>query len=216
MRSDKISHIAFIMDGNGRWATARLLPRNAGHRAGIDVMVNIADACYKRGIRWVSFYAFSTENKYRPEDEVNGIKKLIRTKLPTISKRLQKNNIKLNIIGDKSYFDGEVRDAIDKSEENTAHCTGGILNLAINYGGRQEIRRAAASEDFEKALYTYGQPDPDLMIRTGGEKRLSNFMLYQLAYTELFFSNTLWPDFNEESLDKIIEEYYNRDRRFGK
>ena len=197
LKSDKISHIAFIMDGNGRWATARLLPRSAGHRAGINVMVDIADACFKRDIHLVSFYAFSTENKFRPVDEVNGLKTLIKTKLPSLSKRLKKNNVRLNVIGDRSYFEPDVRTAIDESESLTADSDGGILNLALNYGGRQEILQAAGSEDF-------------------GEKRLSNFMLYQLAYTELFFLDTLWPDFTETQLDEVIREYYNRDRRFGK
>ena len=216
LKSDKISHIAFIMDGNGRWATARLLPRSAGHRAGINVMVDIADACFKRDIHLVSFYAFSTENKFRPVDEVNGLKTLIKTKLPSLSKRLKKNNVRLNVIGDRSYFEPVVRTAIDESESLTADSDGGILNLALNYGGRQEILQAAGSEDFEGSLYTAGQPDPDILVRTGGEKRLSNFMLYQLAYTELFFMDTLWPDFTETQLDEVIREYYNRDRRFGK
>ena len=134
------------MDGNGRWATARLLPRSAGHRAGINVMVDIADACFKRDIHLVSFYAFSTENKFRPADEVNGLKSLIKTKLPSLSKRLKKNNVRLNVIGDRSYFEPDVRTAIDESESLTADSDGGILNLALNYGGRQEILQAAGSE----------------------------------------------------------------------
>lgn len=210
------------MDGNGRWARERLLPRNSGHREGIKVMMRIADACHNRALPYVSFYAFSTENKYRPKSEVSGLISLI-GKIEEVAEELAKRNTRLNIMGDISYFDEKLQRTIIESVKRTSSLTGGVLNIGLNYGGRDELLRAAqlyrdgdVNKTLSDYLYTAGQPDPDILIRTGGEKRLSNFMLYQLAYTELFFTDTYWPDFSEEELNSIIAEYYKRDRRFGK
>lgn len=221
MKSDGIKHIAFIMDGNGRWASKRLLPRNTGHREGVNVMKRIIKACFSRGIPYVSFYAFSTENTRRPESEVRGLRQIMEKEFPSLKDEFIKNNLKLNVMGDISYF-GSAQNAIKDAVRSTSSATGGVVNIALNYGGRDELERAArllkegGNARLSDFLYTANQPDPDILIRTGGEKRLSNFMLYQLAYTELFFSDTYWPDFSEEELNSIIDEYYKRDRRFGK
>ncbi len=221
-RQKEINHIAFIMDGNGRWARKRLLPRNSGHKEGLKAMMRIADACRNRGLPYVSFYAFSTENKFRSQSEVSGLISLM-SKIEEVADELVKRNVRLNIMGDISYFDENLRKVISDSVEKTNSLTGGVVNIGLNYGGRDELLRAAqlyrldgGKKPLSDYLYTAGQPDPDILIRTGGEKRLSNFMLYQLAYTELFFTDTYWPDFSEEELNAIIEEYYKRDRRFGK
>ena len=221
MKSNKrLNHIAFIMDGNGRWATARLLPRNAGHKEGIKAMMRVIDACLKRAIPYVSFYAFSTENKFRPKSEVNGLIKLMEEHFARFGDKFSSYNARLNVIGDISYFSDKLQDIIREAEAKTACNTGGVVNIALNYGGRDELERAAQLKTDDKTLgdflYTAGQPDPDILIRTGGEKRLSNFMLYQLAYTELFFTDTFWPDFTLDELNAIIDEYYIRNRRFGK
>lgn len=222
MKSNKtIKHIAFIMDGNGRWATKRSLPRNTGHREGINAMTSIAIACKGLGIPYVSFYAFSTENKNRPKQEVDGLIGLMRDKFDELRDDFNDNDIKLCVMGDISYFgkslEKKINDAVEKTKNNKSI----VVNVALNYGGRDELSRAATLSAQRNApisdfLYTSGQPDPDILIRTGGEKRLSNFMLYQLAYTELFFVDTLWPDFSEKELNAIVQEYYYRDRRFGK
>lgn len=198
----------------------RHLPRNMGHKEGVKVMKHIAAACHRRNIPYVSFYAFSTENKNRPMSEVLGLKRIMESEFSTLADELSKNNIRLNVMGDISYF-GPMQSIIDEAIERTGKCADGVINIALNYGGRDEIERAARLKQGTDApisefLYTSGQPDPDVLIRTGGEKRLSNFMLYQLAYTELFFSDTYWPDFSETELNAIIDEYYKRDRRFGK
>ncbi len=182
-------------------------------------MVRIADACFSRSIPYVSFYAFSTENKFRSPTEVEGLKKIMEDELGGIIDKLSSGNIRLNVMGDISYFGERIRGLINEGVERTATLTGGVLNIALNYGGRDEIARASrlcGEKPIENFLYTAGQPDPDILVRTGGEKRLSNFMLYQLAYTELFFLDTYWPDFGEEELNTVIDEYYKRNRRFGR
>lgn len=219
------SHIAFIMDGNGRWATKKLLPRNTGHKEGIKTMKTVTEYALNMGIPYLSFYAFSTENWNRPKDEVNGLISLIKKGLPEISSEMKKCNIKLTFMGDISAFD-DVSDVILQAKILTKDCSGGVVNIGLNYGGRAEIvtavnRAIAAGKPVNEAtflhyLYTDGLPDPDIIVRTGGEKRLSNFMLYQGAYSELFFLDTLWPDFDEQDLESILEEYKRRNRRFGK
>ncbi len=223
MKSNKaLNHIAFIMDGNGRWATKRRLPRNAGHKEGINTMIDIASACRELRIPYVSFYAFSTENKNRDKKEVDGLISLIQEKFDKLALEFNKNNIRLFVMGDVSYFGEELQNKINEAIFRTKDNDGGTVNIALNYGGRDEIERAAKLMSEQKKgsvkdyLYTSSMPDPDVLVRTGGEKRLSNFMLYQLAYTELFFTDTFWPDFSEKELNSIVDEYYNRDRRFGK
>lgn len=208
------------MDGNGRWATKRRLPRNTGHREGIKTMLGIVEHCQKINIPFVSFYAFSTENKYRSKLEVSGLMSLMEEHLEAMADKLALLNRRLNVMGDISYFNPKLRSLIEDCVKNTRGFSGGVVNVALNYGGRDELNRAAKlmgkDEVIEKYLYTAGQPDPDMLIRTGGEKRLSNFMLYQLAYTELFFTDTFWPDFSIEELNEMIGEYNKRNRRFGK
>lgn len=222
MKSDKsINHIAFIMDGNGRWASERHLLRNTGHKEGIKAMMRVVDACLKRAIPYVSFYAFSTENKFRPKVEVLGLMKLMEEYFGRFADEFNTFNARLNVLGDVSYFSDKLQRLIRDAEEQTKANTGGVVNIALNYGGRDELERAAmlkanSGGKLSDFLYTASQPDPDVLVRTGGEKRLSNFMLYQLAYTELFFTDTYWPDFSEDELSAIIDEYYKRNRRFGK
>lgn len=226
MKSEKILplHVAFIMDGNGRWASKRLMPRNFGHKAGVKTMKNIAEIAFDTGIKYLSFYAFSTENWNRPTSEVDGLITLIKDNIVDIAEKMKDKNIRLSFMGDTSAFAG-TEDFITRALILTKDCTGGVINIGLNYGGRAEIvsavNKAVAKGEavnevtFSKLLYTACLPDPDLIIRTGGEKRLSNFMLYQAAYSELYFSDTLWPDFGEKEFKKIIEDYGHRNRRFG-
>ncbi len=219
-------HVAVIMDGNGRWAKSRLLPRKMGHREGVKTLIRIAEHAFKSGISYLTVYAFSTENKLRPQDEIDALIDLIRKNFSTTFKRLVNNGIRVSILGDKSYFPNDVIEIMNVIEEESASGKNGTLNVALNYGGRSDVINAARllsesgaefnEENFARKLYTGGQPDPDILIRTGGEKRLSNFLLYQCAYTELFFSDTLWPDFTEKEFDEIIAQFSTRNRRYGK
>jgi len=220
-------HLAIIMDGNGRWATKRGLPRTAGHKAGSETFAKTVDACNRLGIQVLTVYAFSTENWQREEEEVNGILKLMHTYIVKYMPKLMELNIRLRILGDMSYFDEESRTALTESEKKTENNTGLNLCVALSYGGRNEIKQAVnaliasgvtlVTEDMLSAhMYTGGLPDPDLVIRTGGEKRISNFLLWQSAYAEYYFSDILWPDFNEDCLKEAIAEYGRRKRRFGK
>lgn len=225
-------HIGIIMDGNGRWATNRKLPRNLGHKEGVNRVIDTVEEASQLGIEHLTLYAFSTENWKRPEDEINGLMKLLVYFINKELDRLNKYNIKLKTLGDitklpqKTYE--EVLKAIDKTKNNT----GMILNIALNYGGRSEIidgikdvlkdvesgnlKIDDLTEDlFSGYLYTKGQPDPDLIIRASGELRISNFLLYQIAYSEFWFSNILWPDFTKERFCEAIIDYQNRNRRFG-
>ena len=226
------SHIAIILDGNGRWAKKRNMPRNYGHTQGSKTVEKICEDAYKIGVKYLTVYAFSTENWKRPRDEVDAIMKLLRSYLQTSKKTAKKNNMRVRILGDKTGLSEDIRKSIDELEEVSRENTGLNLQVAINYGGRDEIIRAvkALSLDIKKNtiaidnidenvmenyMDTKGIPDPDLLIRTSGEKRLSNFLLWQLAYTEFYFTDVLWPDFDKKELMKAIEYYNSRVRRFG-
>lgn len=226
-------HIAIIMDGNGRWAKKRFMPRIVGHKFGVEALRNIVKHSNNLGVKYLTLYAFSTENWNRPEDEVSGLMDLLVTYLRNEIKELNENKVRINFIG---YLDGMpkfARDEMDLAVEQTKDNTGLTLNLALNYGGRDEIKRGIidlakavkegtldpeeiTEEVISNSLYTSGQVDPDLIIRTSGEIRMSNFLLWQLAYSEFYFTDVLWPDFNEKELDKAIEEFNRRNRRYGK
>ncbi len=220
-------HIAIIMDGNGRWATKRGLPRTAGHKVGSENFVKTVDICNRLGIEVLTVYAFSTENWQREEEEVKGILKIMHAYIIKYVPELMEKNIRLRILGDMSYFDEESRKALADSEEKLKNNTGLTLCVALSYGGRNELKQAfnamlAAGEKeiseqtISNYLYTKGLPDPDLVIRTGGEKRISNFLLWQSAYAEYYFCDTLWPDFNEGCLKEAIVQFGQRKRRYGK
>lgn len=221
-----IKHIAFIMDGNGRWAKSRNKPRNYGHRAGVKTLKTIIDLCEKMNLQAVSFYAFSTENWKRPQDEKDKLFGMIKKFADNELNKYGKRNIRTNFMGDISALPDETRQSIYKVIDFTKNNSGMCINIALNYGSRDEILRAVNNiitdgisevneESFNKYLYSSELPDPDIIVRTSGEKRLSNFMLYQAAYSELIFVDEYWPDFNAESFDKVIEEYNRRTRRFG-
>ena len=225
-------HVAIIMDGNGRWAKKRLLPRNAGHVQGSRVAEQICEDAFNLGIEYLTIYAFSTDNWARPKDEVDALMKLLRKYMKDSIQRSSKNNMRVHVIGDISALDEDLIESIKKLEEVSASNTGLKFQVAINYGGRDEIVRAARAfaedvaagkrkpEELSEALFysyfdTAGIPYPDLMIRTSGELRTSNFLPWQLAYTEFYFTDVLWPDFNKKELQKAIDYYGSRDRRFG-
>jgi undecaprenyl diphosphate synthase len=225
-------HVAIIMDGNGRWAKNRNLPRNMGHKAGSDALSKIIESSAKLGIKALTLYAFSTENWKRSEKEVNALMNLMEKALKENTSKLKKNNIRFNSIGRVNELRPSLLNLINDAKETTKDNEGMILTLAINYGGRQEIidtvKNACKNyqgnsldisdldeETFSKFLYTEGLPELDLIIRTSGEMRLSNFLLWQSAYAEIYVTDTLWPDFNEDALKKAIEEYEKRERRFG-
>ena len=227
------NHIAIIMDGNGRWAKERNLPRTMGHKAGVETVRIILKEAARLGVKNLTLYTFSTENWGRPTDEISTLMKLINTYLKSELKEINENGVKLNIFGDMSRLPKESRDALNDAIELTKNNKRINLNLALNYGGRDEIVRATKliardiknnkikEEDInektvEKYLYTNGIPDPDLIIRPSGEQRLSNFLLWQCAYSEFWYSNINWPDFKEVDLRKAIADYQGRDRRFGK
>ncbi len=221
-------HIGVIMDGNGRWAKKRGLPRSAGHKAGADGLKKIVTACNKMGIKYITVYAFSTENWSRPKAEVDFLMNLLLGYLRDAENTLAGENVVIRAIGSRKELSEEIREQIVKTEEFTKNNTGIVMNIALNYGSREEITTAVRSivkdgtpsEDItpkliSEKLYTKGQPDPDLLIRTSGEIRLSNFMLWQLAYSEMYFTDKLWPDFSVADLEKAILEYQRRNRRFG-
>lgn len=221
-------HVGIILDGNGRWAKKRLMPRVAGHREGMKRVVDIVEASSNLGIKHLSLYAFSTENWKRPTEEVSALMNLLIFYVDSQLKRLSDNNVIVKTIGDISKLPDKSRQAIEKACETTKENTGMVLNLGLNYGSRSEIIRAVekivsssydvrklTEDNFKEFLDTKSQPDLDLLIRPGGEKRLSNFMLYQIAYAELYFCDTLWPDFYEEELYKAILDFQSRNRRFG-
>lgn len=220
-------HVGIIMDGNGRWARKRNLPRIFGHREGAKTVRKIVETSAKLGIKCLSLFAFSTENWARPKTEVEELFKLLRYYIKLEQKTLLKNNIKLVVSGDLSKLDNKTKTALQNLMDETKNNTGLVLNLCINYSGRQEIIRAVnqiinsgikeiTEKKFEKFLYNPDFPEMDLLIRTSGELRISNFMLWQLAYTELFFTKTLWPDFTPKEFVSIIKEFQSRERRFGK
>ena len=225
-------HIAIIMDGNRRWAKARGLTTKDGHKAGADALENISKFCNKIGIKYLTVYAFSTENWKRSQEEVSTLMNLMLNYLESYSKRADSENIKVNILGSRQGLSEKMIDLIDKCMERTKNNTGITFNIALNYGGRDEIVRAIKSiaekvkedeiniEDITEQtisdnLYTKDQPDPDLLIRTSGEIRLSNFLPWQLVYTEFVFVEKNWPDFNEKDLEEAIEIYQKRNRKFG-
>jgi undecaprenyl diphosphate synthase len=225
-------HIAIIMDGNGRWAEKRSLNRIAGHRMGIKRAKEIIRACRELGIEVLTLYAFSTENWNRPRREISTLMSLLKRFLSAEGKTLVKNNIRLNAIGSLEDLPGDVRDVLNEVMQQSRHNTGMVLNAALSYSGRNEILQAvknicrgvsAGSVDpsliderlFSDHLYTAGLPDPDLLIRTSGEYRISNFLLWQTAYTELYITSTLWPDFTKKDLQRAIADYGKRERRFG-
>ena len=225
-------HIAIIMDGNGRWAEKRSLNRIAGHRMGIKRAKEIIRACRELGIEVLTLYAFSTENWNRPRREISTLMSLLKRFLSAEGKTLVKNNIRLNAIGSLEDLPGDVRDVLNEVMQLSRHNTGMVLNAALSYSGRNEILQAvknicrgvsAGSLDpsliderlFSDHLYTAGLPDPDLLIRTSGEYRISNFLLWQTAYTELYITSTLWPDFTKKDLQCAIADYGTRERRFG-
>ena len=225
-------HIAIILDGNGRWAKAKGMPRNYGHAQGSKNVERICEEAYRMGVKYLTVYAFSTENWNRPKDEVDALMKLLRNYMKTCLKTAAKNDMKVRVIGDKTGLDEDIRNRIAELEEATKDNGGLNFQIALNYGSRDEIVRAVrrVSEDvkeekvkpedidekmFETYLDTHGIPDPDLMIRTSGELRLSNYLLWQLAYTEFYFTDIPWPDFTKEELSKAIEQYNRRDRRYG-
>jgi undecaprenyl diphosphate synthase len=226
------THIGIIMDGNGRWAQKRFLPRSAGHRAGAQNFRTITRYCSKIGIKYLTVYAFSTENWSRPMEEVGALMRLFKEYLEEALRDFMDENIRVRFIGDVSAFPQELQELIQEVEEASAPKTGMVLNLAMNYGGRAEITRAAKAfaqdvaqgkakpedlteESFSRYLYTGGQPDPDLIIRPSGEERLSNFLLWQSAYAEFVYFDILWPDFKTKDLDEAIAIYSSRQRRFG-
>ena len=225
-------HVAIILDGNGRWAKKKMMPRNYGHSQGSKVVEQICEDAYNIGIKYLTVYAFSTENWSRPKDEVNALMKILNSYLDTSVKTSKKNNMRVKIIGDKSGLSDEIQEKIKKLEEASKDNTGLNFQVAINYGGRDEIIRAVKAlsldvignriavdniddEFFSQYLDTGGVPDPDLLIRTSGEQRLSNFLLWQQAYTEFYFTDVLWPDFNKKELLKAVEYYSGRKRKFG-
>ncbi len=222
-------HIAIVMDGNGRWAEAQGLRRFEGHRAGTDAALDIVAHCRKLGIAHLTLYTFSTENWKRPEAEKKVIFDLLITSLTRELSRLLENDIQIRVLGDVQPFPHTVKQVLKMVQAKTKKCSSMILNLALNYGGRDEIVHAIRSickqkiapedisaETVAHELYTAGQPDPDLVIRTSGELRLSNYLLWQSAYAELYFTQTLWPDFSTRELDKALASYAERQRRFGK
>jgi undecaprenyl diphosphate synthase len=226
-------HVAIIMDGNGRWAKARNLPRTAGHQQGIEACKRAVRAAGELGIEYLTLFGFSTENWSRPATEVNELMRLLRMYLRSETAELHRNNVKMTMIGDRSAFSKDLIELIENAENLTSSNDGLNLTIALNYGGRSEIIKAASDmaqsfkekdiepsfenveEYFEGFLMTKNMPDPDIMIRTSGEQRISNFLLWQCAYTEFVYTDTLWPDFKKEDLQSAIEEYTNRDRRYG-
>lgn len=225
-------HIAIILDGNGRWAKAKGLPRNAGHVQGAKVVEQICEEAYKMGVQYLTVYAFSTENWNRPQDEVDALMKLLRNYMKNCLRTAEKNNMRVRVIGDKTRLDEDIQKSIAELEEASKKNTGLHFSIAINYGGRDEIRRAVkkvaekvalgemSAEDITEEVITCNldtgdYPDPDLLIRTCNEQRISNFLLWQLAYTEFYFTPVAWPDFNKKELEKAIEAYNQRNRKFG-
>ncbi|BBF42927.1 undecaprenyl diphosphate synthase [Lachnospiraceae bacterium KM106-2] len=227
------NHVAIILDGNGRWAKKRFLPRNVGHKAGAKAVEQICEDAWNMGIKYLTVYAFSTENWNRPDDEVKALMNLLRNYLKDCIKRTTKNNMRVRILGDKHRLDQDLQDQIEELERISSANTGLNFQIALNYGSQDEMIRAMKKmladydkhqfsmndlnkEMFESYLDTKEVPDPDLLIRTSGEQRLSNFLLWQLAYTEFYFTDVLWPDFDKKELLKAVEKYNGRERRFGK
>lgn len=233
MTEKSLEHIAFIMDGNGRWAKKRSLPRSAGHKKGAQTLIDIAKAVKELGIKYLTVYAFSTENWKRSEEEVTGLMNLLREYLDKNFDELKKNDIRILFIGERYMLEQDIVEKMEKLERETQNNKTMTLQVALSYGSRQEILNAVkktamlvsnqdltledvTEELFSKLLYTSNVPDPDLVIRTSGEQRISNYLLWQIAYSEFYFTDTLWPDFTKEELMNIVENFKTRERRYGK
>lgn len=231
--TNKLEHIAVVMDGNGRWAAKRGLPRNAGHKKGAEVVIEIAKAAKELGVKFLTLYAFSTENWKRSREEVDGLMNLLREYLAKDFKELKENDVRIRFIGERQMLADDIVAKIEELEKSTAQNKSLGLQVALSYGSRQEILHAVKEiasqvksgdmslkdideQSFSAMLYTAGVPDPDLVIRTSGEQRISNYLLWQIAYAEFFFTKTLWPDFTKTELQEIIESYQTRERRYGK
>jgi len=231
--NNKLEHLAIIMDGNGRWAARRGLPRSMGHRKGAEVVKEITRAAGELGIKYLTLYAFSTENWNRSEDEVKTLMGLLRDYLQSDLKEVQQNNVRIRFIGEREMLDADIARKMAEIEADTLRNTGMTLCIALSYGSRQEIvnavkKTAALVKEgdislndvdvklFSDMLYTKDMPDPDLVIRTSGEQRISNYLLWQIAYAEFFFTDVLWPDFNKKLLEDIIKNFNMRERRYGK
>ena len=225
-------HVAIILDGNGRWAKAHGMPRNYGHIQGAKAVEDICEDAYNLGVKYLTVYAFSTENWSRPKDEVDALMKLLRNYMKNCLQRASKNNMCVRVIGEKSRLDDDIRESIERLEEGTKNNTGLFFTIAINYGSRDEITRAVrkiaenvkdgkidpsdiTEEMIAENLDTAGLPDPDLLIRTCSAKRISNFLLWQISYSEIYVTDIAWPDFDKKALEKAIEEYSKRNRKFG-
>lgn len=231
--NNQLRHIALIMDGNGRWAQKKGLPRNAGHQKGAEVVLEIAKAAKEMGVQYLTIYAFSTENWKRSSEEVEGLMNLLRTYLGRNFKELAENDVRIRFIGERQRLADDIQAQMTRLEQETKNNKSATLLVALSYGARQEIVQAARllaekvksgdilskdidEQTFSDMLYTADVPEPDLLIRTSGEQRLSNFLLWQLAYTEFYFTKTLWPDFTKEELKDIINQFQQRERRYGK
>ena len=230
---ESLKHIAIIMDGNGRWAQKKGLARNMGHKKGAQTVIDIAKAVKELGVQYLTLYAFSTENWKRDQEEVAGLMNLLREYLDKNFEELKKNDVRIIFIGQREMLDADIVLKMEKLEQETLNNKSLVLQVALSYGSRLEIVTAAKKiadlvakkdiilddineEIFSKFLYTSGIPDPDLVIRTSGEQRVSNYLLWQIAYSEFYFTNTLWPDFSKEELSNIIENFKTRERRYGK
>ena len=226
-----LSHLAIIMDGNGRWAKQRGLPRAMGHRAGVEALRRVVESCPGLGVKELTVYALSTENWKRPKAEIQTLMTLLNEYISNELATLKKNGVKIRVLGDLSPLEAGLRDKIEDAVRTTADNARLTLSLALNYGGRQELLRGAKAlarraldgedpdsweeKDFAEELYTAGLPEPDLLIRTGGDQRVSNFLLWQIAYTEMWTTDTWWPDFGEKDLHEALDAYRGRERRFG-
>lgn len=226
MVDERLYHIAFIMDGNGRWATKRMMPRSVGHKYGVENFRKIVDYCGKIGIKVVTVYAFSTENWGRPKAEVDTLMSLLSEYLDKCVREMEIHRVRYSFIGDVSVFSPEIREKMKNVEELSSGYEF-LLNIGLNYGARAEITNAfnilaeqgkknITEDDISGALYTRDCPDPDLIVRTGGDIRLSNFLLWQAEYSELYFTDILWPDLSERDVDDIVRDFYKRKRRYGK
>ena len=233
MSSDIPQHVAIIMDGNGRWAQARGLPRSMGHKAGADAVKRTVKAAAEMGISYLTLFGFSSENWKRPAEEVNELMRLLRIYLRGETAELHRHNVRLRIIGNRKPFEGDIIELIENAERLTKDNDGIIVTIALNYGGRHDIMQAASSwarmcrekgiepdidaaeEFFPMFLMTSDMPDPDILIRASGEQRISNFLLWQCAYAELYFTSTLWPDFSCADLEEALHDFKRRERRFG-
>lgn len=220
-------HIAFIMDGNGRWAKKRLMPRKVGHKEGVEAMRRVVDWCERKGIGYVTFYAFSTENWARPQEEIDALFQLIDKFAQKEMQAYIKRGFRVRILGDLTQLPTKTRELLEQIIRDCERNTGLCVNIAINYGGRQEIVQAVNRilrsglreidmQMLNDCMYTGGMPDPDVIVRTGGEKRISNFLLWQCAYSEFVYLDTYWPDVDDAVLENILTEYASRDRRYGK